>query len=241
MPRISVITTAYNSERFIENSLLSILNQSLNKNDYEVIVINDGSTDNTSKIIKSIKDDRIKFFDYQENEGVTKRSIDAILKSTGEYIAIHDADDVSMPNRLKTQIEYMESNTNIFCVGSHAKKINFDGSVIGDWDFPPAKNEDIVKMLLYLHRCPMINPSTFFRARDYFDLGGYNKDRRGAHDLDFWCRAILKGKVLANIPEILIKYRVLESSMTRKNKTLQISDHINIIRDFLIRMKNVSK
>jgi single-stranded-DNA-specific exonuclease len=88
MPRISVITTAYNSERFIENSLLSILNQSLNKNDYEVIVINDGSTDNTSKIIKSIKDDRIKFFDYQENEGVTKRSIDAILKSTGEYIAI---------------------------------------------------------------------------------------------------------------------------------------------------------
>jgi glycosyltransferase involved in cell wall biosynthesis len=108
MARISVITPAYNCERLVKESILSILGQSFS--DFEFIIINDGSTDGTSEVIKSFTDPRIRFVDYQENRGVLARSKEAIDLAVTDYIAIHDADDVSMSNRLELQFNYLEEN-----------------------------------------------------------------------------------------------------------------------------------
>ena len=112
MPTISVITTVYNCEEYIKLSIESILRQTFT--DYEFIIINDGSTDKTSDIIKTYKDKRIKFIDEKENKGITYRSNQAIESSSGEYIAIHDGDDISFSNRLEKQIEILKRKKSCF-------------------------------------------------------------------------------------------------------------------------------
>lgn len=239
MARISVITPVYNCERLVKESILSILGQSFS--DFEFIIINDGSTDGTSEVIKSFTDSRIRFVDYQENRGVLARSKEAIDLAVTDYIAIHDADDVSMSNRLELQFNYLEENPDIFCVGGRAKKIDLTGNFIGDWDFPPASHKEIVRMLVSQSKCPIINPASMYRLSVYREVGGYSPDNkiRYAHDLDFWCRAILYGKKFANLQDYLIKYRVNPSGMTRKNGAMQLADHNAVISALKKRMKNV--
>lgn len=239
MARISVITPAYNCERFVKESILSILGQSFS--DFEFIIINDGSTDGTSEIIKSFTDSRIRFVDYQENRGVLARSKEAIDLAVTKYIAIHDADDVSMSNRLELQFNYLEENPDIFCVGGRAKKIDLSGNFIGDWDFPPVSHKEIVRMLVSQAKCPIINPSSMYRLSGYREIGGYSPDNKikYAHDFDFWCRAILNGARFANLQDYLIKYRVNPFGMTRRNKTMQLADHNTVVSGLKKRMKDV--
>jgi len=206
-----------------------------------LIIINDGSSDRTADIISEFKDNRIRFVNHSENKGVMLRSKEAIDLSVGEYIAIHDADDVSMSNRLELQVKFLDSNPEIFCVGGRAKKIDVGGKLIGEWDFPPLTHKDIVALLVIYGKCPMINPTTMYRKHEYYQLSGYSPDNsmKSAHDLDFWCRAIVGGKKFANITDYLIKYRVNPDGMTRKNKIAQVSDHMKIMNDLRKRMKDV--
>lgn len=239
MVDVSVITPVYNCENFIKDSISSILAQSFTN--FELIVINDGSSDKTAECVESFKDSRIRFVNHSENRGVMARSKEAIELATGKYIAIHDADDISMSNRLDVQYRYLESNANIFCVGGRAKKIAADGSFIGDWDFPPLEHKDIVTMLIISFKCPIINPTAMYRLADYKSLGGYSPDGtiKFAHDLDFWCKAILNSKKFANLQEYLIKYRVNPSGMSRKNKFAQLADHNKIMSDIKKRIRDV--
>lgn len=239
MPKVSVITPVYNCESFIEESVRSILSQSFS--DFEFIIINDGSTDNTAEIISSIKDSRIRFVDHKDNKGVMLRSKEAIEIARGEYIAIHDGDDVSMSNRLESQVGFLDFNKEVFCVGGRAKKIGVDGSFIGDWDFPPLSHRDIVTMLIIYSKCPIINPTAMYRTSDYVSLGGYSPTGaiKFAHDLDFWCRAVLSGKIFANLQDYLIKYRVNPIGMSRGSKFPQLADHNKIMSEFKKRIKDV--
>jgi glycosyltransferase involved in cell wall biosynthesis len=239
MAEISVITSVFNSEKYIEESIDSILNQTFT--DFEIIIINDGSTDNTSEIIQKYTDPRIKFINYKDNQGVLIRSKEAISLANGKYIAIQDADDISMPLRLEKQLNFLNENNTIFCVGSWAEKIDLLGSFIGIWNFPPLSHRDIVFMLISLSKCPIINPSSFFRRDGYFDVGGYSPDNsiRFAHDIDFWTRSIIQGKKLANLSDILIKYRVNPEGMSRSKKHEQLADHIRVISNFKQGIKNV--
>lgn len=236
MPKISVIMAAYNCEDFIEESIRSILDQSFS--DFELIIINDGSVDNTHKIITDIIDPRIKYINNTINSGVLAVSKEAISLASSKYIAIQDADDVSFPDRLRLQLEFLEGNSNIFCVGGYAKKIGMSGEFIGDWNFPPIKHADIVSMLALQRKCPIINPSSMFCLKEYRELGGYSPDNQflHAHDFDFWCRAILAGKQFSNLPEYLIKYRVNTKGITRGRKFKQLVDYTKIMNSFLKRI-----
>lgn len=239
MTDISVITAAYNCEGFISESISSILAQTY-KN-FEFIIINDGSTDQTSNLIAKFTDSRIRFVNHDQNKGVLARSKEAVELATGKYVAIHDADDVSMSNRLEVQYGFLEAHPDIFCVGGRAKKIGVDGSFIGDWDFPPKEHADIVRMLVIASKCPIINPTSMYRLADYKALGGYSPDNsiKYTHDLDFWCKAVLNGKKFANIQEYLIKYRVNPLGMSRKNKYAQLIDHNKVMSDLRKRIKDV--
>ena len=131
-PKISVIMSAYNSEKFISKSIDSILAQTF-KN-FELIIINDSSIDKTKDIIETYrkKDKRIKIICNRQNLGPAKSRNRALKIAKGEYIAIMDSDDVSLPKRLEVQYHFLENNPDIFLIGGGAIKINESGEVIAD-------------------------------------------------------------------------------------------------------------
>lgn len=125
-PLVSVILPAFNAEMFLRESISSILNQSL-KN-IELVIINDGSTDSTEDIIKSFSDNRIVYLKNTINLGIIKTLNKGIDNAKGKYIARMDADDISMPNRLKRQIEVLENDESIDIVNIKAYILNDSGT-----------------------------------------------------------------------------------------------------------------
>ena len=107
-PLISVVMSAYNAEKFVARAIQSILSQSYGN--FEFIIINDGSTDKTRQIIQGFTDDRIIFINKKQNAGISLARNDGLNIATGEYIAVVDADDESLPERFNLQIDFMEKN-----------------------------------------------------------------------------------------------------------------------------------
>ena len=122
MLKASILITSYNAEKTIKKSLKSALNQNFKK--FEIVVVDDGSTDRTKKIIKSLKLNLLKVFYLKKNIGRTKALNYGLKKCKGKYIAILDADDISSPSRISLQYEYLENNKDKDLVASYFYKIN---------------------------------------------------------------------------------------------------------------------
>lgn len=233
-PLISVIMTVYNGEKYIEESIKSILVQSYGK--FELIIVLDGCTDNTEDIVTEI----LKWYrgDFQiikeeENRGCsTGRSI-GIDAANGNLIAIQDADDISYPDRFDKQVKFMTENQDIFCVGGFLTKIDEDGKILGVMDYPPEQHSDIVKMITDKCLNPILDPTTMFRKKDFYEIGGYSLDKEIylVPDFDLWLRAILAGKKFYNMQEILSKYRVHDDSMTSRKEEM-LKQHMVVWRKF---------
>ncbi|MDD4353774.1 MAG: glycosyltransferase family A protein, partial [Candidatus Nanoarchaeia archaeon] len=129
--RISVIMSAYNTERYIAEAIESILNQTFK--DFEFIIIDDGSTDDSLKIIKRYvkKDRRIKLIHNKKNIGLTKSLNKGLKIAKGQYIARMDADDISLPQRFQIQYDFLEKNKDIFLIGTTAFLIDDKGDRLG--------------------------------------------------------------------------------------------------------------
>ena len=211
--KISVVTTAYNCERFIEDSINSILSQTYDK--FEFIIINDGSTDKTAEIIESFKDERIKFWSYTDNAGIPQRANFAIDVAEGKYVAIHDADDISLPFRLEKELKMLDSDKSLFCVGGYAIIINENGNRIGEWSHPPNSNGDMIDMIKK-GRNPVINPSAMFKKYDFIKIGKYTREKeiQLVHDLEFWGRCLFSGYNFCTLETPLIKYRINNNGLT---------------------------
>ena len=237
-PLVSVITTLYNCEQYIEKSLASICEQQDFK-DFEWLIYSDGPTDRTWDLVegclfKAPAGPHIITCADSKNIKIPWRRNQAIAAAKGKYIAIHDGDDISMPDRLKTQVEFLESNADIFCVGSHAFKIDVQGQRIGIMDYPSRDHASLV-MKMVQKQNPMIDPSTMFRREDFMNLGGYPLEKRiyTVPDMDVWCRAILAGLKLANIQKPLIEYRTNPEGMTGRHKPEMIKAHMTVWRRFM--------
>lgn len=213
-PKISVIMSVYNSEKYLDESINSILNQSFK--DFEFLIVNDCSTDNSLKIIKKYqkKDNRIKLIDNKKNINLAN-SLNKCLKIVrGKYIARMDADDISFPNRLEIQFEYLEKNPEIFLIGGSAVVINKYGEKIGSL-FKDAGHLKIKNKLLKSN--PFIHPSIFFRnTKKFFYRGEFKRSQ----DYDLYLRILESGKKMSNLPNFLIKYRIDEISPLNMQKQL---------------------
>jgi radical SAM superfamily enzyme YgiQ (UPF0313 family) len=227
-PKVSVIMSVYNGERFLRESIDSILNQTFR--DFEFIIINDGSTDRTGEILDSYSDERIKIFN-QSNQGLTKSLNKALRLARGEYIARQDADDISEPNRLEVQVAYLESHPDIGLVGSFAKVINEQGDFTGNELIVPDFSEEIFE-LLPSRNC-LLHGSVMFK-RDIIDLvGNYNENFPYAQDYEFWIRISQKFKV-ANIPKYLYRFRIHHNQIANVH-VIQHEKVRNFINNFSIR------
>lgn len=234
-PLVSVITTVYNCENFIERSLKSIFNQTFK--DFEIIVFNDASTDKTWNVIeKTVKDYGGNIITINRimggNIGCAAGRNLAINRAKGKYIAIQDGDDISDADRLKKEVEFLENNADIFCVGSWAKLIDTNEKVIGDFDYPPQNHTDIVKMLSKMVN-PIVDPSSMFRKNIFDNLGGYNEKWDLVPDLYLWVTAINNGYFLSNIPEILVYYRKHKDSLTARKLQEVIAQHKELHKEMI--------
>lgn len=244
-PLVSVITSVYNGELYLWESLKSIYDQ--NFKDYEFILINDGSEDNTSHLLYSFKfyveflkgnSDNIIFIDHKNNKKIPIRRNEAINMARGDYIAIHDADDISLPDRLLKQVDFLEKNKDVFCVGGHAIEIDELGRKIGQRIYSPFSTNEIIDIITDKKQFvlnPIIDPTTMFRKKDFLELGGYTlrEDIYTVPDYDLWLKAILNDKKIFNLQEYLIKYRKHEKSVTEGKKKEMIRAHMLVWTKFM--------
>lgn len=209
-PLVSVILPVYNGERFLKEAIESILNQSFSN--FELFIINDGSIDSSLAIINSFQDDRIIVIN-QQNRGLAAALNVGISKSSGKYIARMDADDISMYNRFKTQVDYLEKNTDISVLSGAVDYIDQNGKTLGR-SFP-VTYERIMNDMLFLVGCIVNHPAVMIRKEDLDMIGEYSElIGERFEDYQLWIRFINKGFKIKNLSEILLQYRMLETSIS---------------------------
>ena len=226
MPRVSVIMPAYNVEKYIGEAIESILNQTFK--DFEFIIINDGSTDNTANIIKQYakKDKRIKFIDNKDNRGFIARLNDCLNIAKGEYIAKMDSDDISLPTRLEKQVEFLDKHPDYGMVGCWLKAFQSDSFT----RYYPSE----VRITDFLFGCK----TTIFLARrsiiEQHHLR-FDKNYFAAEDMEFYSRFARYAKI-HNLQEVLYLYRIHDQSVSVAKHEAQVQTSAKIqqdIADFL--------
>jgi len=210
--------SVYNGERFLKQAIQSILSQTYG--DFEFIIIDDGSTDRTPEILRTLahQDERIKIITNQTNLGLTKSLNKAISQAQGKFIARMDADDIAVPKRFERQIEYIETHPEVGIVGCAYEFIDESGAVIGE-KHPPLTNKKIKRILIRFN--PFLHSSVIMRKSVLDQVSGYDKNYYKAQDYDLWLRAA-KITELANLPEILMQKRFTKNMISFKTEREQI-------------------
>ena len=197
-PKISVVMAAFNEEKHIQSAVDSILSQTYE--DFELIVVNDGSRDNTLESLKSIADDRVKIISNTKNNGLPKSLNTGIAQARGCYIARQDADDFSLPQRLQKQFDYLQKHPNIAVLGTATKIIFDDGSFSSRFPSASPTFADLLKSSRFVHGSVMMRKDVLEK------VGCYNEIFRHAQDYDLWLR-ITKEFPAANLQESLYVFR----------------------------------
>ena len=211
----------YNSEEYINESITSILNQTYEN--FELIIIDDGSTDNSKEICKNLskKDNRIIFLD-NDHVGLTKSLNKALEIAKGKYVARQDADDVSLPNRFERQIKwFLKDKRRVLC-GTNCKILTQNNKYKNNRSLKFTSN-GIRKKLQYSN-C-FVHSSTMFLRESAQKLGNYDENLKFAQDYDLWWKLSTQGEV-GNLNEKLLILRNRINSISVKNENNQTLDFI---------------
>jgi glycosyltransferase involved in cell wall biosynthesis len=219
----------YNGERYLKEAMDSILNQTFQN--FEFIVINDGSTDSTSAIIESYSDSRIICLRNEKNCGVAISLNKGLRIARGKYIVRMDSDDLSLPQRIERQVAFMDANPEIGICGSWLKTIGESNEI---WSPPRTHDEIYVGMLFTLnvyHPTVIIRMETISHLQEF-----YNEDFENIEEQEYWIRLGHLGVKFANIDRVLVKYRLHEKSVNRIYHEIQ-EKKINNLR--LMQLRNL--
>ena len=226
-PKISVLMPVYNGDKFLDRSIKSILSQTFYN--FEYIIINDGSTDDSLKIISSYKDSRIKIINYSKNMGITFALNKGLNEAKGDYIARQDQDDISFPDRFMLQLKYLESN-NVDLVDTNFIFIDENDKYLQDYEkryFSP--HETLSHLFFY----EMVHASIMCK-RSLFTKHNIKYRKRPTEDYDLFIRLAKAGMRAGRIDKKLIKQRKHPSSMCGSNWD-NIKKDIDIMRNELVR------
>jgi hypothetical protein len=198
----------YNAAAYVGNAVRSVLAQAFT--DFELLVIDDGSADASAEVVQSFSDPRIRFVRNERNLGLTPTLNRGLSLARGELVARQDADDISEPDRLARQVAFLDAHADIALVGSWYRKIDADGRITAERRLPVRDAELRWAMLSY---CPIVHSTATFRRYAVMALGGYDERFAYAQDFDLWSR-VARHHRMANVPESLVRYRVLPTSLT---------------------------
>ncbi len=211
-PAVSILMPVYNSARYIKPAVQSVLEQTFG--DFELIVVDDGSTDATGSILTRLagKDRRIKLI-RRPNTGIVGALNDALAEARGELLGRMDGDDICLPDRLQKQVDWMCRHPQIVALGGQVEIIAPDGGLLMRSDLP-LQHESIDRQLLAGIGGSIIHPAAMLRAEPVRRLGGYRREFQYVEDLDLFLRLAEIGQ-LANLPDTLLKYRQHLGSINR--------------------------
>lgn len=231
MCKISIVMPVYNGEKYIKESIDSILGQTLK--DFEFIIINDCSTDKTEEIINNYNDKRILLVNNESNLGIANTLNKGINIAKGKYIARMDADDICNFDRLEKQYKFMENNIDIGMCGSHVEVFDEKSSRIHKC---PIEHDEI--HVLQMFNSPFAHPSVMIR-RDVIEKNRlkYNSYYEGMEDYELWIN-MSKFTKFANINEPLLRYRQHQKQVTKKISEEQMKKSKMIRKKILMELSN---
>lgn len=226
---ISIIMPAYNCEEYIKTAIDSILNQTYTN--FELLITDDCSKDNTRKIIDSYVDIRIKRFHNSQNQGYLKASNLLFKQCAGDYITFQDADDYSDITRLEKLVVFLENNIDVAVVGSNVHRVDENGNLVYFTNFPSEDKE--VRSYFENYKIGFTGSALMLRKEVISTCGIYNEyfNRIGSEDV-YWFSNIIDKFKIANIPDILYFYRVNSNSVT----VMQKNPKAFICHDLIMKM-----
>lgn len=210
-----MLMSVYNGARYLERALDSVLSQTLP--DFEFIIVDDASTDETPAILDRYSDARIVVLRNKVNLGLTRSLNRGLRVTSGEFVARQDADDLSLPHRLASQVEFLDSHSRISLVGTGFVQIDHEGRELGAVEMP-TEPDQIREMLFYAH-C-FCHGSVMARRADLQTVGGYDKRFVTAQDTELWLR-LAEAHRLTNLPAPLYAFRTHTESVAGRSRSLQ--------------------
>jgi len=218
IPQVSIIMPVYNTAPFLREAMDSMLSQTFS--DFELIVLNDCSPDNAEEILDTYDDPRIVRYRGEKNVGLSNVLNIGIELARGKYIARMDSDDISLPNRLQVQVDYLEAHPEIDLVSVGMQ-------LFGDKEEIWVREQDFEEMkICALFYSPVLHASSMWR-KDAFEQQGlrFRQEMVPSEDYDLWTRALVKGLKLVNLAEVLYKYRIHDTQATLQKDVVDVKSH----------------
>jgi len=220
-PKVSVLTSVYNGEDHVEECINSILDQTFT--DFEYIVLNDGSTDQTRSILERYSDPRLRII-HQENMGIPNSLNKGVSLCRSDLIAHLDADDYVQSSWLDRQVEFMRQNADVVFCGARFEEL-FNGKLYPQ-GYPFVEDDSVIrKNLCFMNSIP--HSFTIFRKSSFLKAGGYDPNLVIAHDYDLWVRLLEEGKG-HNLNEILGVLRIHKASTSTQKERIMIREAFQV-------------
>lgn len=216
----------YNASAYLQKAVESIVYQTFTN--WELILINDGSTDKSGEICKRFDDRRIRYIEHDENKKLIATLNEGIDLCKGQYIARMDADDVAMPDRLAKQVAFLDKHSDYILVGSNALVIDKNDKVVGQVINP--ESDELLQVSL-LFTSPFVHPSIMIRT-DVLQQNKYSTDFIHSEDMELWMRIAKQGK-LANLRDKLLKYRLHDVNVSVQYNQQQQANSLQLLHQSL--------
>lgn len=224
IPKVSVLLPVYNGEKYLSSAIESILNQEFQ--DFELLVVDDASTDGTFDILAQTKDPRLRMWRHSENKGLVATLNELLVQAKAPIVARQDHDDWSFPFRLSLQMEHMASHPNTAAIFSDAQLISENGRYMGKMRTPRCP-EAIQWDLCF--RNPFPHTSALFRRDMALQEGGY-KNVPACEDYELWSRLSRRGPIYS-LEQPLVKYRIHRTSIMGKENAMTTEAHLHARRE----------
>jgi glycosyltransferase involved in cell wall biosynthesis len=231
MARITLLMPCYNAERFIGQAIQSVLDQSYQ--DFEIVVVDDGSTDGSVEVVEKFQDPRIRLL-TQANGGPGKARNTGARATTGEFLALLDADDLALPHRFASQLAILQADPQLSVVASGYAWIDEAGASLPwphhSWQHAPDPND----LANWLVDCPFVPSATMLRRRAWEDVGGFEEDLPGTEDWNLWMRLVVTGHRMTWQQEVVCLYRRTSSAMS-ENAGRTLANSLEALRRVMAR------
>ncbi len=230
MSRVTVFMPVFNTERFIKEAVDSILGQTYK--DFDLLIIDDGSTDNSFNLLKKYKDKRIRLYANEKNIGLTETRNRGFKLCDTEFIAFMDSDDIAPLERLEKEVSYLDKHPEIDGVGGYTQEIDEDGNIINKGIYPLNLNPDYIKACMIFENS-FSNGSVMVRTKIIKEHQLDEMEKLPVMtDYLFYCKFLQYGKI-ANINEILHKYRIVKKGLTQSTLLPEKKEIRNKISDYI--------
>ncbi|MFQ3577180.1 MAG: glycosyltransferase [Cytophagales bacterium] len=221
-PRVSVVLPVYNAEKYVSEAIYSILNQTFI--DFELIILEDASTDNSLSVIQNFKDDRIILIKNEQNKGLVYNLNEGIRLASGEFIARMDADDIAMPERFKKQVKFLDENPDVDVLGTAFECFGEIEKVV----VHPTSHHEIKKTLI--EYCCVGHPTVMLRKKKLpkrYEV--YKPELFTCEDYHLWVEMI-KDRKFANLDEVLLKYRTHKQQVSseKADKQMELNEYAKL-------------